>query len=282
MNKTTSLIDLLKSQMKKLDSLPVLSKNSLHLQNEVIKKDPNLKKIEILIKMDPSVAVYVLKIANSPYYRGLEQIETVREAIIRLGIIDLSNIVMHAIHKKNFQSNDPFIKKYQNKLLKHSLSCAVGSLWTSRYLELDDIMPKSFIAGLLHDMGKLYLLTGFEKIKTNNIIKNYPSSALIDEIISKLHAEMGYELLYHWNLPKSLCTIAGNHHLKKFNQTDILLTLVRCVNQVCNKMERGNKEEDTARIAASIEADILGLSEIGLAEMEIAIEDYQKKITMLQ
>ena len=280
MNKEKSIIDILKSQMEKEDSLPVLSKNSLKLQNEITQKDPNLKKIEMMIKLDPSLASYVLKTANSPYYRGLEQIATIKEAMIRLGRIELCNIIIQAIHKNNFQSKDPFIREFQQALLNHSLSCAVGSFWTAKYLELEDMIPKSFIAGLLHDMGKLYLLAAFEKIKTKKMIKNYPANSLIEEIIAKFHAEQGFELLSHWNLPESLCKIAGDHHKEEFDQTDVLLVLVRCVNQVCNKMENGNKEEDTARIASSIEADILGISEIGLAEMEIAIEDYQTKLKM--
>ncbi len=280
MNKEKSIIDILKSQMEKEDSLPVLSKNSLKLQNEITQKDPNLKKIEMMIKLDPSLASYVLKTANSPYYRGLEQIATIKEAMIRLGRIELCNIIIQAIHKNNFQSKDPFIREFQQALLNHSLSCAVGSFWTAKYLELEDMIPKSFIAGLLHDMGKLYLLAAFEKIKTKKMIKNYPANSLIEEIIAKFHAEQGFELLSYWNLPESLCKIAGDHHKEEFDQTDVLLVLVRCVNQVCNKMENGNKEEDTARIASSIEADILGISEIGLAEMEIAIEDYQAKFKM--
>lgn len=277
MNKEGSIIDILKSQMEKKESLPVLSRNSLKLQNEIIKKDPDINRIEKIIRMDPSVTAYILKMANSSYYRGLEQISTIKDAIIRLGTTELNNIILQAVHKKNFQSKDPFIRKHQIKLLSHSISCAVGSFWTAKYLELDDMLPISFIAGLLHDMGKLYILTAFEKIKTGNLIENYPSSALIEEIISTLHAEQGKKLLSHWNLPEYLCKIAGNHHLEEFDQTDILLALVRCVDQVCNKMETGNKEEDTARIASSAEVDILGLSEIGLAEMEIAIEDYQNK-----
>ncbi len=280
MNKEKSIIDILKSQMEKEESLPVLSKNSLKLQNEIAKNDPNLKKIEMMIKLDPSLASYVLKTANSSYYRGLEQVSTIKEAMIRLGRIELCNIIVQAVHKNNFQSGDPFIRNFQHTLLNHSLSCAVGSFWTAKYLELEDLIPKSFIAGLLHDMGKLYLLTAFEKMKAGKLIKNYPANSLIEEIIAKLHAEQGFELLSHWNLPESLCKIAGDHHKDKFDQTDVLLVLVRCVDQVCNKMEKGNKEEDTARIASSIEADILGLSEIGLAEMEIAIEDYQAKFNM--
>ncbi|HKK91523.1 MAG TPA: HDOD domain-containing protein [Desulfobacteraceae bacterium] len=277
MSQTRSLIDILRTQLKKEESLPVLSKNSLGLQQEVIKKDPDLKKIEKMIKSDPSVTGHVLKMANSPFYRGLEQISTIKEAILRLGSVDLGNLILQAVHKKNFQSRDPFIRLQQKKLLHHSLLCATGSLWTAKYLEIEDLIQKSFIAGLLHDMGKLYLLTAFEQMKTNNAIKNYPPDTLVEQIIDRLHAKMGHELISSWNLPDSLCKIAGEHHNPEFDRNDILLALVRCVDQVCNKMDRGNREEETALIASSAEADILGISEIGLAEMEIAIEDYQQK-----
>jgi len=278
MNQNRSIIDLLRTQLKKEESLPVLSKNSLGLQNEVIKKDPDLKKIEKMIKTDPSVTGHVLKMANSPFYRGLDQIATIKEAILRLGSVELGNLILQAVHKKNFQSRDPFIRLHQQKLLNHSILCAMGSFWTAKHLDLDDLVQQSFIAGLLHDMGKLYLLTAFEKMKTNNVMENQPPSTLVEQIIARLHPKLGHELISHWNLPESLCRIAGDHHSPEFDRNDILLALVRCVDQVCNKMERGNREEETAMIASSAEADILGISEIGLAEMEIAIEDYQEKL----
>ena len=49
------------------------------------------------------------------------------------------------------------------------LSCAAASLWTARHLSLKKEIPKAFIAGLLHDIGKLHILSAMEKIIEKSI-----------------------------------------------------------------------------------------------------------------
>lgn len=283
MKKKEAIIDVLLSQVKKEDSLPPLSNNSLLLQREITKESPDIKKLENMIKADPALTAHILKIANSVVYKGLEQVVSVKEAILRLGLIEISNIATWAIHQSNFQTNDPFIKNHKTKLWFHSLSCATGSLWTAKYLNLDmdEVISKAFISGLLHDMGSLCLLTALEKVKQDHKIEHYPSDFLLKELIYKFHADQGYQLLKYWNLSKEFYTIARDHHRKEFDEADLLLTLVRLVDQICLKIEKGNNPEEMAVIVSSAEANILGISEIGIAEIEIEIEASQKKFKPL-
>lgn len=283
MNKNEAIIDIILSQVKKEESLPPLSNNSLMLQREMTKSSPDFKKIENMIKADPALTSHILKIANSVVYKGLEEVDTVKEAILRLGINEINNIAAWTIHQSNFQTKDPFIKAHKTQLWFHSLSCAVGCVWAAKYLDLDmeKVISKAFISGLLHDMGSLCLLTALEKIKAGNKIKDYPSDFLLQELIETFHTDQGYKLLKHWNLPKEFYTIARDHHAEEFDHTDLLLILVRLIDKICRKMEMGNKPEDTAAVISSIEAKLLGVSEIGIAEIEIEIESSQKKFKTL-
>ena len=283
MEKNEAIIDILLSQVKKEDSLPPLSHNSLMLQREITKSSPDFKKIENMIKADPALTSHILKIANSVVYKGLEEVDSVKEAILRLGTNEINNIATWTIHQSNFQTKDPFIKTYKAKLWFHSLSCAVGCVWTAKYLDLDreEVISKAFISGLLHDMGSLCLLTALEKVKTENKIEDYPSDFLLEELIEKFHTDQGYKLLKFWNLPKEFYTVARDHHAEEFNHSDLLLTLVRLIDKICCKMETGNKPENTAAVISSLEAKILGVSEIGIAEIEIEIESSQEKFKTL-
>ena len=279
MEQEQAIIDVILSEVKKEDSLPPLSRNALALQQEIAKSAPELKKVENLIKSDPALTSHMLRIANSVVYKGLEEIDSIKEAILRLGVNETKNVAAWAIHQSNFKTDDPFIKAYKSRLWFHSLSCAVGSSWTAKYLDLDSetVASKAFIAGLLHDMGTLSLLTALEKVKSNNKIKTYPSEKVLSELIQKFHSEQGYTLLKHWNLPDEYCVISRDHHAEEFDQTNILLLLVRLTNKICLKMEAGNRREDTAAIVSSVESNILGVSEIGIAEIEIEIEASQEK-----
>ncbi len=281
MDKDTALIDILLSEVKKEDSLPPLSQNSLLLQREIAKTSPAIKKIEAMIKYDPSLTGHLLKIANSALYKGLVTIGTVKDAILRLGINEIKNIVSWSIHSANFQTKDPFIKAYKTRLWFHSLSCAMGCVWTAKYLDLetDKIVSKAFIAGLLHDMGILCLLFALESAKSEKKIDAYPSKYLLQELMDQFHPDLGYRLLKHWNLPEEYYIVARDHHVEEFDQSNQLLTLVRLINMICNRMEKGDSKQDMASIISSAEANLLGVSEIGIAEIEIEIEAFQKKFT---
>ena len=281
MENNQAIIDILLSKMEKNESIPPLSNNSLLLQRELTKDSLSLNKIGNLIKSDPALTSHVLKIANSIFYKGLNQVDNIKEAILRLGVDEIKKITVWAVHQSNFKTKDPFIKKYKTDLWFHSLSCATGALWAANYLDMEKIAPKAFIAGLLHDMGELYLLTALEKTKLANEIENYPSEFVLNELIKKFHTDQGYELLKHWNLPEQFLIIARDHHTQDFDQSDLLLVLIRLVDKICRKMETGNNINDTAVIVASTEANILNLTELGIAEIEIGIEDAQEKFKAL-
>ncbi len=277
MSPQPSIIDIIKQQIKKEESLPVLSPKALTIQKEATKQDPDFEVLSRLVRMDPTLTSQVLKTANSPFYRGLGNVDTIKDAVVRLGQNEMVNIVMKVLHQQNFRSSHPLIRPYQIRLWNHSVSCAIGSLWAVKYLSMEELIPRAFIAGLLHDMGKLYLLTAIEKIFHSKTAEFKPPPQLIDKILDNLHSAMGYNLLTKWHLPEQYRIIARDHHIEEYDHSDMLLLVVRLVNAVCIKIETNNGPTDLAGIVSSKEADILGMSEIGVAELEIALEDARSK-----
>ncbi len=76
-----------------------------------------------------------------------------------------------------------------------------------------------------------------------------------------------------WNLPEEYCVIARDHHNNDFDGKNLLLLLVRLSNMACLKLGIGLAQEPSLVLSASEEAQLLNLSEIDLAELEIRLED---------
>lgn len=273
MNKKTSILDTLKKYILDQKSLPVLHPNAARLQNEITQKDPDLSRIKQLVRNDPTLTGEILKVANSSYYKGLGDVSTIKEAILRLGENELFNIIIRVILRKNFSSNIPSIKKRQDQLWAHSVAAAFASLWLCRHLKLMDLIPKAFIAGLLHDMGKLCLLSAIERLIIAEKDNAKLTADLVDKILINLHEKQGFTLLSAWHLPDIYCGIARNHHMDNFEESNTLLVVVRLANMVCNKMEVNDPQEDLTFIMSSREADILGVKETSIALLEITMED---------
>ncbi len=258
--------------VKNKNSLPVLSPEALKIQSEATKKNPHFSVLASLIRKDSVLTSHILKIANSPYYRGLSDAETIKDALTRLGQNEVVNIIMMVVHKQNFRSKNPLIRSFQERLWNHSVNCAVGSLWTARHLALNELIPKAFIAGLLHDIGKLHILTAMETI-LNSTDKHYiPSEIEIERELNEQHGSLGYDLLTEWRLPKQYGVIAKDHHSLQLRAKDQLLTIVRFVNILCGKIEKNEYGIDYPEISHLVEAKILNMGESDICELEIAIK----------
>lgn len=278
MTEKTALIDFIENHINKDVSYPVLNPHVVEVQNEITKNDPDFRTVSKLIQKDPTLTSEILKTANSPLYRGLHEVDTIKDAMLRLGQTEMVNIVMLVIHKKQFSFSDPIIKPYQKKLWHHSVACATGAAWTARHLSMEELIPKAFIGGLLHDIGKLFILSAIENIKKTQSAAMQFQPELISVILDKFHAQHGYALLTKWNLPKAYCIVARDHHTESYDSSDFLLNIVRLVNMICGKIETNDPKLDLSVIISSLEADSLGLSDTDTALIEIFLEDTYKRL----
>ncbi len=93
------------------------------------------------------------------------------------------------------------------------MGCAIGANWLAKQTGFQTLAHETFIAGLLHDVGKLYVLKIMDDMKACGEIENPPSDRVIHEVMQNLHADQGYSLMAHWNLPEKYCQVARDHHL---------------------------------------------------------------------
>jgi len=253
--------------------LPVFNKTAMRIQNEIAKREPDVKLIEKLIVSDQALTGEVLKVSNSSFYKGLQQITTIQQAVIRLGINEVSNITTLITHKNHFRSNDPVLNDIMRSLWRHSVGCAIGSHWLASHCGLHGIKHESFFAGLLHDVGKLHVLKIADNLKKNNGTGTQISDALLTEAMDSLHTECGSELMRKWNLPEKYCEIAREHHADEFDSKNLLLALVRMADKACHKLGIGLHKKSSLVLSATPESVVLRLSEVDLANLEIFIED---------
>jgi HD-like signal output (HDOD) protein len=255
--------------------LPVFNSTALRIQREIAKMEPDIRLIEKLIVSDQSLTGEVLRVSNSSYYKGLSQVATVRDAIIRLGIKEVSNMVTLITLQHNFQSKDPAVHRIMSKLWRHSVGCAMGASWLAKQTGSQAISHETFIAGLLHDVGKLFILKVIDDMRASGEIKNPPSDTVMHEVMQSLHTEQGHLLLKHWHLPEKYCRVAREHHAEYFDYTDLLLVVVRLANHMCHKMGIGLYDDPSIVLMETPEANQLQLSEVDLARLEVRLEDSQ-------
>jgi HD-like signal output (HDOD) protein len=259
-------------------NIPVFNSVALRLQKVLARQDYGIEDVNKLIIADPGLASQVLRVSNSSFYAGLNKVTTIREAIVRLGASCVANIAMMATQQDIYRSTDPKLNDIMRTLWRHALCCAIGAKWLAAKTNFAALKEEAFLAGLLHDMGKLFLLKVMEKIIREGKQAGAISPALITEVMESMHVAQGANLMEKWNMPENYSIVVRDHHAEKWDQGNPLLAIVRLVNLTCRKLGAHMSPDPSLVLYACAEAQSLGVREITLAELEIVIEDAMKQI----
>jgi len=274
MTENKSIIELINGYIESNTlNIPVFNTVAVRLQQILAKQDFSVDEVNRLIIADPGLASQVLRMSNSSFYAGLNKVTTVQEAVVRLGASCVANIVMTATQKDIYRSSSPEMNRIMRDLWKHSLCCAIGSKWLAIKANYSVLTEEAFLAGLLHDIGKLYLLKLMEEIIRERKLEIDISPMFIYEVIERLHTVHGPRVMELWNLPETYITVARDHNSSDWNDGNALLAIVRLVNLACKKLGVHSSPDPSLVLVATPEAQFLGLKEITLAELEIVIED---------
>jgi HD-like signal output (HDOD) protein len=253
--------------------LPVFNRVALELQR--LKGAPNvgMDRISALIERDQALASRVLRVANSSFFGGLKKVDTVNRAVVRLGLERVTQLAMVASQVLAHASSDPLLGGYMQRLWIRSFACATGSRWVAEQSGYGARAEEAFLAGLLHDIGELFLLKVLEKIAAAAGAGLTMGESLVAEVLEAMHAELGGRLMLKWELPEQYARVAAHHHDPEFEETDVLLVIVRLLDVACLKLAIGQPGDGDIVLAATPEAQLLGLKDIKLAQLEVMLED---------
>jgi HD-like signal output (HDOD) protein len=152
----------------------------------------------------------------------------------------------------------------------------VGSKWLARKVGAAELSQEAFLAGLLHDIGKLFLLKVMEEICREENFRMAANRAVLEEVLRALHVEQGHQLMTQWHMPEAYCQVVAGHEEELWDRGNLLLAIVRLANLACLKLGIGLGGDPGIILPARAEAQVLGLKEVSLAELEIVIEDALK------
>ena len=210
--------------------LPVFNPVALDLLQMLAEPYTDIIDVVRTINEDQALAAQVLRLANSTSYMGRNKCETVKSASIRLGARQITNLAMAASHASLHASENPIVNNAMQDLWLHSHACALGCKSVALITGQQNLADQAYMAGLLHDIGKLYLLKALERIVQNGELTITLERELLRDVFSEMHVDFGCRLMDHWNLPDIYRTIVAEHHAEQFDSGNLLLSIVCMVN----------------------------------------------------
>jgi putative nucleotidyltransferase with HDIG domain len=182
-----------------------------------ISKNPDSSALDLskILEKDQALTTKVLKLANSSYYGFSNKISTISHAIVCLGFDTITSIALTAQAFEVLKRPNKAYMLDEGKLFHHSISVALASKLIAQKVKYHD-PEEAFVGGLLHDIGKLIVNIMFlDKFNAVIDLTKEKDITFLDaerEILGIDHAELGFILGKHWNLPNVLCEAALWHH----------------------------------------------------------------------
>jgi len=164
------------------------------------------------IAADQSLTAMLLRLVNSAYYGLYRQVDSIAEAIVMLGFLEVRNLALTATAFRTL--GDPTTEFDRRQLWAHALAAALAAERCATLARLK--VGGVFESALLHDIGKTVLDVLYPTAYTDVIhIAQEESRYLRDierETFGLDHAAAGAILAEHWNLPPAVCAAISRHH----------------------------------------------------------------------
>lgn len=199
--------------LREIELLPTFPGNIVDLQMMCDNPNSSISVIADKIKTDPSLAADILKLSNSAGFITQRRVDNINDALMRIGLTNLKYILIAASTRKIM---DKRYKQFE-KIWSHCLQVASYAKSISVKCNLKRISDQAFIASLLHDLGKIVLLS--VDLELTNWIADFVmhrgirSTTILEEVaIGISHSTIGKLVAEKWNFSDFLLEGIAFHH----------------------------------------------------------------------
>jgi HD-like signal output (HDOD) protein len=185
---------------------PMLPSVALEIHELSCRTDIDTDKLTAVLESDPMLAGHVLKVANSPIFRGRDAETSLRSAVLRLGLKNLGEIVFElALHMRVFRSVE--YSGIMEQLRRHSTASA--NLCRLLATRAGQDPENGFLCGLLHDIGIAAILIVLgERAKSEAAL----DAKVLEEVVRQTHEDVSGMLVRLWKLPEEVADVVSHHH----------------------------------------------------------------------
>lgn len=240
---TETSIELTKRLSAAVEKMPAFPKSVQRIME--LSRDINCspKEMVMVIEQDPVMTMKLLRVINSASYGFTKQVTSVNQSMVYLGLNTIKNMAlsfaaMGALPPQTAVGFD--VHGY----LTHSLTTAALARTLCQKYRRDDTDPADcYIAGLLHDFGKVvlgqFLPEESRAARAYSIEHSISLHAAEQQIIGTDHTVIGGMLVERWRFPKRLTETIRNHH-GEISADNTVQSCLFVANQISKQLGLGN------------------------------------------
>lgn len=188
--------------------LPTLPEIALKVRRTADDPEINLSKMGEIVGQDPALSLGMIKVANSALLGRSVKVETVSQAVTRIGLRQIKSIATAMALEQVFVSENEIVAMYMNKAWKKTIDIAsVAISLMDLYIEKNKHTPLSVdimtLASLVHNIGVLPILTEAEQHPGV-----FANPTFLQQAIIKLSGKIGGTITREWGFSEELTLVA--------------------------------------------------------------------------
>jgi HD-like signal output (HDOD) protein len=174
----------------------------------------SLEEVGGIIAADADLSARLLRIANSAFFNFPGRIDTIGRAVTVIGTQQLRDLVLATSVIRMFEGI-PVGMVSMRGFWEHSIACGIVARTIAIYRR-EANTERFYVAGLLHDIGRLVLLLRLPD-EMSGLLKEAGEGDLLlhereQQVLGYDHAAVGSALLERWQIPESLREPVAWHH----------------------------------------------------------------------
>lgn len=231
------------------------------------------------IQPDQAMCSTILDIVNSTAYKLPKKVQTIKRAVEVLGFDEIKNLIIGKAILAFFPKHGKDYIQGIGVFWEHAFTCGIMAKIIGEHYLLSP--SELFISGLIHDIGKLVMLSAFPNryplLEVNSLASHFQATGAELEQFGTKHDAVGLQLAKHWSLPEQLASAIGYHHTPDaaphFKQQPMIvqvadiLSLMYCCAEITEARDVQNIFEDFLagtrelweRNGLTLQPDTLGL-----------------------
>lgn len=269
----TILVEKIRTDTLVIPSLPEVALKIRQLAED---PDVNLTKMAEMISHDPALSARIMKIANSAFVgRGIH-VNTLHQATTRIGLRYIKNVVTAMAMEQLFVSKSVVIKKQMDKVWAQTLELTAFALtvmqeYNSNFKFTDVNFDTMTLAGLLHNIGALPILTEAEKQ-----LDIFGNEQFINETIAAISSPISVNIMRSWGFGEELIQVAEHWHTTEFEpKHPSYLDFIRIA---AIKLGRVEVEDTDAAVAPYVELGLIKSTQFERSPDFVALNNEIKQL----
>ena len=230
------------STSKNQGELPAFPAVAARLVDLLEQPDAEIDEVESMISQDQVISAQLLRTANSVLYGGAMPVETVNQAVLRLGFKETAQVAMGAACRSLFSMEDraeieAFADVWRAFWLD-SLVAGYGARLVSRELDKGS-SDRVFLSGMFRNLGGLLVLKIVARGLVRGELRKVPDEVSLGGAIDRLHTQLGANYLRSCHLPSYVVEAAEHHHDADlpFDVDHMDLHILRVADGLCHRVE---------------------------------------------